>query len=78
MRPYMGIVSASTASRSPGRFAFLIEFMPRSDKARLMDLVKLRGVVDGSRRSKTKSKVATHCRYSVIALKRKKTWGKAL
>lgn len=29
----------------------LREFTPRSDKARLIDLVKFRGVVDGSRKS---------------------------
>ena len=47
----MGIVSAKIESRRPGHSTFLRELMPRSDKARFMDLVKFRGVVDGSRRS---------------------------
>ena len=33
--------------------AFLREFIPRSDKARLIDLVKFKGVVDGSRKSRS-------------------------
>lgn len=36
----------------PGAFALLIELIPRSDKARLIDFVKFKGTVDGSRRSK--------------------------
>ena len=48
----MGIVSVIISSRSFPDFAFLIEFIPRSDKARLIDLVKFKGVVDGSRKSK--------------------------
>ena len=35
----------------PSHLAFLIELIPRSERARLMDLVKFKGVVDGSRRS---------------------------
>lgn len=45
------MVSLRTASRRPSHLANLIELIPRSDKARLIDFVKLRGVVDGSRRS---------------------------
>lgn len=51
MRPYIGIVSVRTESRSPGQSDFLNEFMPRSDRARLIDFVKFSGVVDGSRKS---------------------------
>lgn len=47
----MGIVSFSTASIRPGAFAFVMELIPRSERARLMDLVKFKGIVDGSRRS---------------------------
>ncbi len=47
----MGMVSLSTPSRSPSEFACRIELIPRSDNARLMDLVKFKGVVEGSRRS---------------------------
>lgn len=33
--------------------ACLMELMPRSERARLIDFVKFKGVVDGSRRSRT-------------------------
>ncbi len=45
------MLSLIIASRSPSHFACLMELMPRSDRARLIDFVKLRGVVEGSRRS---------------------------
>lgn len=51
MRPRMGMVSLSTVANRPLHLANLMELIPRSDKARLIDFVKLRGVVDGSRRS---------------------------
>lgn len=38
-------------STNPGRFAKRIEFKPRSDMARLIDFVKFRGMVEGSRGS---------------------------
>ena len=47
----MGMVSAMMLSSRPSFLACLMELMPRSDKARLMDLVKFRGVVEDSRRS---------------------------
>jgi ABC-type iron transport system FetAB permease component len=47
----MGIVSLNTASMRVGELACLMALIPRSDSARLMDLVKFRGVVEGSRRS---------------------------
>lgn len=40
-----------TSSTKPGRFASFIELMPRSEMARLIDFVKFKEVVDGSRRS---------------------------
>lgn len=51
MRLCMGIVSAKIVSSRPGHCASRSELMPRSDNARLIDLVKLSGVVLGSRRS---------------------------
>ena len=51
MRPCMGMVVARTASAIPGIPDCLTELMPRSERARLMDLVKLRGDVLGSRKS---------------------------
>lgn len=51
MRPLMGMVSRITSSISEGLPALLIAFIPRSDNARLIDFVKLRGVVEGSLRS---------------------------
>lgn len=51
MRPYIGIVSRSTFSIRPGRSNCVSELMPRSDRARLIDLVKFNGTVAGSRRS---------------------------
>lgn len=45
------MVSSSIASSRPSQLDSLKELMPRSDRAKLMDLVKLRGVVEGSRRS---------------------------
>jgi hypothetical protein len=51
MRPCIGIVSLRTASRRAGRLAILIELIPLSDRARLIDLVKFKGFVVGSRRS---------------------------
>lgn len=51
MRALMGIVSSITSSASPGKLEAFIAVTPLSDKARLIDLVKLRGVVVGSRRS---------------------------
>lgn len=38
-------------SSRDGQSASRNELMPRSERARFIDLVKLRGVVDGSRRS---------------------------
>lgn len=54
----MGMVVSRIESRSLGCPAFLMAVIPRSDKARLIDLVKLRGTVDGSRRS-------VGCQYAV-------------
>jgi len=51
MRLCMGIVSAKIVSSRPGHCASLRELIPRSDRARFIDLVKLSGVVVGSRRS---------------------------
>lgn len=51
MRPFIGIVSSSTCCKSSGRPEYLIALIPRSDSARLIDLVKLSGVVVGSLRS---------------------------
>jgi len=51
MRPCMGKVSLRTASARLVRPVSLRELMPRSDRARLIDFAKLRGVVLGSRRS---------------------------
>lgn len=51
MRPYMGMVSWSTSSIKFGRFEPCRAVMPRSEMARLIDLVKLSGTVVGSRRS---------------------------
>lgn len=51
MRARIGMVSSITFSASPGTLEAFIAFTPLSDKARLIDLVKLRGVVVGSRRS---------------------------
>ena len=52
MRACIGMVSSRIDSIRPGHLASLIELIPRSERARLMDLVKFRGVVDGSRRSR--------------------------
>lgn len=54
----MGMVVSRIESRSLGCPAFLMAVIPRSDKARLIDFVKLRGTVDGSRRS-------VGCQYAV-------------
>ncbi len=51
MRPRIGMVSLRTFRKSSGRPEFLMALMPRSERARLMDLVKFRGVVEGSLRS---------------------------
>lgn len=51
MRPCMGLVSPSTLAIRSGRFDCFIAEIPRSDSARLIDLVKFRGMVPGSRRS---------------------------
>lgn len=51
IRPCIGIVSSSIAWSIFGLFAFFKELMPRSDIARLIDFVKLSGVVAGSRKS---------------------------
>ena len=48
----MGIVSLRILSRIPTHCDCLMELMPRSDRARLIDFVKFNGVVDGSRKSK--------------------------
>lgn len=40
-----------TSRSSPSFLACLKELIPRSERARLMDLVKFRGVVEGSLRS---------------------------
>ena len=45
------MVSLSKFSRRPSECAHLIELMPRSDRAKLMDFVKFNGVVEGSRKS---------------------------
>ena len=47
----MGIDSTRTSSSKPSHLALLIELIPRSDRARLMDFVKFKGVVVGSLRS---------------------------
>lgn len=47
----MGMVVSRIESRSLGCPAFRMAVIPRSDNARLIDFVKLRGTVDGSRRS---------------------------
>lgn len=51
MRPLMGIVSLNTFSSKAGRPECLMALIPRSESARLIDLVKFSGVVEGSRRS---------------------------
>lgn len=52
----MGIVSRSTLSMRPDRCDSWIEVMPRSERAKLIDLVKLSGTVEGSRRSTDQEK----------------------
>lgn len=47
----MGMVSSITALMNPGRLVCFMELIPRSEMARLMDLVKFRGVVEALRRS---------------------------
>jgi hypothetical protein len=51
IRPCIGMVSLRTASASSDKPVCRRELIPRSDKARLIDLEKLSGVVSGSRRS---------------------------
>lgn len=51
IRPYIGMVVAMTCSKSEDWFACRIALIPRSEMARLIDLVKLSGIVPGSRRS---------------------------
>jgi hypothetical protein len=53
MRPLIDIVSAMTLSIKSGRFAAVMARMPLSESARLMDFVKFKGVVEGSRKSVT-------------------------
>ena len=52
MRPYIGMVSERTESISPGRPEWRRAVIPRSESARLIDFVKLRGVLEASRISK--------------------------
>lgn len=52
IRPFNGTVSERTFSRRDGRPKCLRALIPRSERARLMDLVKFSGVVEGSRRSR--------------------------
>ena len=51
MRACIGMVSLRTCSSSPSHLDCRMELMPRSDRARLIDFVKFKGVVDGSRKS---------------------------
>jgi hypothetical protein len=51
MRPNIGVVVESTWSTRSGRPVWRREFTPLSEMARLIDLVKFKGVVEGSRRS---------------------------
>lgn len=51
MRPLIGMVALRTRSSRASLPDSLIALIPRSERARLIDLVKLRGVVEGSRRS---------------------------
>jgi hypothetical protein len=50
----MGIALAKTVSIALVRPDRFIAWMPRSDRARLIDFVKFKGMVDGSRRSSQK------------------------
>ena len=54
------MVSLKTFSKSPSLFAFRIEFIPRSERAKLIDLVKFSGVVVGSLRSVMWSEASTN------------------
>lgn len=45
------MVSLNTSSRSPSQSDCLIELIPRSESARLIDFVKFKGTVEGSLRS---------------------------
>lgn len=56
IRPNMGIVSRSTSSIRPARCDCWREVMPRSERAKLIDLVKFSGTVAGSRRSTDQEK----------------------
>lgn len=51
MRPYIGMVSLKILLRISGLPDCFMALIPRSERARLMDLVKLSGMVLGSRRS---------------------------
>lgn len=48
----MGMVSLDTLAKRFGRPESRMAVIPRCDRARLMDLVKFSGVVEGERRSK--------------------------
>ena len=60
MRPRMGMVASKTWSSSVSLPEFWRAVMPRVDSARLIDFVKLSGVVDGSRRSECEGQQRTH------------------
>ena len=54
IRALIGMVSSMTFSASPAIFEAFIAVTPLSDRARLIERVKFRGVVVGSRRSEVR------------------------